>query len=43
MELPNGIASCHRIILELVLIIEGIKPQLEGYFQQNKQLELRVK
>ena len=34
MELPNDIASCHRIILELVSIIEGFKPQLEGYVQQ---------
>lgn len=50
MELPNDIASCHRIIRELVAVIEGIKPQLEAYVQQietqHKQidrLELRVK
>ena len=47
---PNDIASCHRIIRELVAVIEGFKPQLEGYVQrietQHKQidrLELRVK
>lgn len=34
MELPNDIASCHRIIRELVTVIEGFKPQLEGYVQQ---------
>ncbi len=43
MNLPNDIASCHRIILDLVSIIEGFKPQLEGYVQENNQLELRVK
>lgn len=43
MELPNDIASCHRIILELVSVLEGIKPQLEGYVQQIERLELRVK
>lgn len=50
MDLPNDIASCHRIILELVLVLEGIKPQLEGYVQQIEaqcnqisQLEVRVK
>jgi len=34
MELPNDIATCHRIILELVSALEGIKPQLEGYIHQ---------
>ncbi len=34
MELPNDIASCHRIILELVSVLEDIKPQLAGYIQQ---------
>lgn len=34
MDLPNDIASCHRIIRELVSVIEGFKPQLEGYVQQ---------
>lgn len=43
MDLPNDIASCHRIIRELVSVIEGFKPQLEGYIRQNEQLELRVK
>lgn len=50
MDLPNDIASCHRIILELASVVEGIKPQLEGYVHQieaqRKQiayLELRVK
>jgi len=43
MDLPNDISSCHRIILELVSALEGIKPQLEGYIQQIGQLELRVK
>ena len=50
MELPNDIASCHRIIRELVTIIEGFKPQLEGYVQkfedqqaQVGRLEFRVK
>lgn len=50
MELPNDIANCHRIIRELVSVIEGFKPQLEGYVQQieaqRKQidhLENRVK
>jgi uncharacterized coiled-coil DUF342 family protein len=50
MELPNDIANCHRIIRELVSVIEGLKPQLEGYVQQieaqRKQidhLENRVK
>jgi hypothetical protein len=50
MELPNDIASCHRIILELVSIIEGFKPQLEAYVQQIEaqrnqidRLEFRVK
>lgn len=50
MELPNDIASCHRIIQELSTILEGIKPQEEGYIQhfeaqQNQigRLELREK
>ena len=50
MELPNDIASCHRMILELVSVIEGFKPQLEGYIQhienqrvQIAHLEVRVK
>ena len=34
MELPNDIASCHRIILELVSVLEDIKPQLAVYIQQ---------
>ena len=34
MELPNDIATCHRIILELASALEGIKPQLEGYIHQ---------
>jgi transposase len=34
MDLPNDIASCHRIIRELVTVIEGFKPHLEGYVQQ---------
>jgi transposase len=34
MELPNDIASCHRIILELASIIEGFEPRLKGYIQQ---------
>lgn len=34
MDLPNDIASCHRIIRDLVTIIEGFKPQLEGYVHQ---------
>lgn len=34
MELPNDIATCHRIILDLVSALEGIKPQLEGYIHQ---------
>ena len=37
MDLPNDIASCHRIILELVSVLEGIKPQLEGYIQQIEE------
>ena len=43
MELPNDIANCHRIILELVSFIDGIKPQLQGYAQKVEQLESRVK
>lgn len=43
MELPNDIASCHRIILELVSFVDGIKPQLQGYAQKVEQLESRVK
>jgi transposase len=43
MELPNDIASCHRIILELVSFVDGIKPQLKGYAQKVEQLESRVK
>lgn len=50
MDLPNDIASCHRIIRELVTVIEGFKPQLECYVQQIEaqrnqidRLELRVK
>ena len=50
MDLPNDIASCHRIIRELVSVIEGVKPQLEGYVQQIEtqrgqidDLSLRVK
>ncbi|MFN0014248.1 MAG: hypothetical protein ACKVU2_06835, partial [Saprospiraceae bacterium] len=50
MDLPNDIASCHRIIRELVAVIEGFKPQLEGYVQQIEaqhnqidRLEFRVK
>lgn len=43
MELPNDLASCHRIIRELVSIIEGFKPQLEGYVHHVSQLEARVK
>jgi Transposase and inactivated derivatives len=43
MDLPNDIASCHRIILELVSIVDGIKPQLQGYAQKVEQLESRVK
>jgi transposase len=43
MELPNDIDSCHRIILELVSFIDGIKPQLQGYVQKIEQLEIRVK
>ncbi|MCK6695760.1 MAG: IS66 family transposase [Thermoanaerobaculia bacterium] len=34
MELPNDITTCHRIILDLVSALEGIKPQLEGYIHQ---------
>ena len=34
MELPNDIATCHRIILELASAFEGIKPQLEDYIHQ---------
>lgn len=34
MGLPNDIASCHRIILELASALEGIKPQLESYMHQ---------
>ena len=37
MDLPNDISSCHRIILELVSVLEGIKPQLEGYIQQIEE------
>jgi hypothetical protein len=43
MELPNDIASCHRIIPELVSFVDGIKPQLQGYAQKVEQLEARVK
>lgn len=50
MELPTDISSCHRIILELVSVLEAIKPQLEGYVKQIetqrehiKQLEIRIK
>ncbi len=43
MELPNDIASCHRIILELESFVGGIKPQLEGYAQKVGQLEIRIK
>lgn len=43
MELPNDIASCHRIIIELASFIDGVKPQLEGYAQKVEQLERRVK
>jgi len=43
MELPNDIATCHRIILELVSFIDGIKPQLQGYAQKVEQLEARIK
>lgn len=49
MDLPNDIASYHRIVRELATVVEGIKPQ-EGYVQQieaqSKQiayLEHRVK
>lgn len=45
MDLPNDIASCHRIIRELVSVIEGFKPQLEGYIHQidlqHNQIELQ--
>ncbi len=34
MDLPNDITSCHRIIRELVSVIDGFRPQLEGYVQQ---------
>lgn len=34
MELPNDISSCHRLIEELVGVLEGLKPQLGGYVQQ---------
>ena len=34
MDLPHDISSCHRMILELVSVLEGIKPQLEGYIHQ---------
>jgi hypothetical protein len=43
MELPNDIASCHRIIIELVSFVDGIKPQLQDYVQQIEQLKIRVK
>lgn len=50
MDLPNDIASCHRIIRELASVVEGVKPQLEGYVHQieaqRKQIDdlgLRVK
>lgn len=50
MDLPNDIESCHRIILKLVSVLEGIQPQLEGYIHQIEeqrkqidQLEFRVK
>jgi transposase len=42
MELPNDIASCHRIIRELVSIIEGFKPQLEGYVQQIEAQHIQI-
>ena len=42
MELPNDIASCHRIILELVSIIEGFKPQLAGYIQQIEAQRIQI-
>lgn len=34
MDLPNDIASCYRMILDLVSVLEGIKPQLERYVRQ---------
>lgn len=50
MDLLYDIASCHRIIWELVVVIEIFKPQLEGYVQQIEaqrnqidHLERRVK
>lgn len=42
MELPNDIASCHRIIRELVTIIEGFKPQIEGYVQKFEDQQAKV-
>ena len=45
MELPNDIPGCHRIIRELVLVLEGLKPQLTGYVQQieaqHNQIEVQ--
>ncbi len=43
MDLPNDIASCHRIILELASMLEGIKPQLEGYVQQIETQRNQIK
>lgn len=43
MELPNDIASCHRLIIELASFVDGIKPQLQGYAQKVEQLEWRIK
>jgi transposase len=42
MELPNDISSCHRIIRELVGVLEGLKPQLEGYVQQIEAQRIQI-
>lgn len=43
MELPNDITTCHRIILDLVSALEGIKPQLEGYIHQHEVYRGQIK
>lgn len=42
MELPNDIATCHRIILELATALEGIKSQLEAYVHQFEGIKPQI-
>ncbi len=47
MELPDDILSCHRIILDLLSVVERVKAQQAGYIQltelQRTQLEMLTK